>query len=117
MAFFLSASSRPAISFCNLEKRHEGCRTWAGLAVPAAAVETPAHAVTETATKTRMHKGGASEPRMEEARVTKAEASEVWTEKAAAEPAVPDGLSEFPSDLADATRPRARPRYNPRLLP
>ena len=59
-----------------------------GLAVPAAAVETPAHAVTETATKTRMHKGGASEPRME-ARVTKAEASEVWTEKAAADPAVP----------------------------
>ena len=76
MAFFLSASSRPAISFCNLEKRHEGCRTWAGLAVPAAAVETPAHAVSETATKTRMHKAGASEPRMEEARVTKAEASE-----------------------------------------
>jgi hypothetical protein len=63
---------------CNLEKRHEGCRTWAGLAVPAAAVETPAHAVSETATKTRMHKAGASEPRMEEARVTKAEASEVW---------------------------------------
>ena len=62
---------------CNLEKRHEGCRTWAGLAVPAAAVETPAHAVTETATKTRMHKAGASEPRMEEARVTTAEASEV----------------------------------------
>ena len=60
-------------------------RTWAGLAVPAA-VEAPAHAVTETATKTRMHKAGASEPRMEEARVTKAEASEVWTEKAAAEP-------------------------------
>ena len=51
--------------------------------MPAAAVETPAHAVTETATKTRMHKAGASEPRMEEARVTKAEASEVWTEKAA----------------------------------
>src|SRR6201990_1641701 len=61
----------------------------AGLAVPAAAVETPAHAVTETTTKTRMHKAGASEPRMEEARVTKAEASEVRTEKAAAEPAVP----------------------------
>jgi hypothetical protein len=40
-----------------------------GLAVPAA-VETPAHAVTETATKTRTHKAGASEPRMEEARVT-----------------------------------------------
>src|SRR5437660_5569594 len=101
MAFFLSASSRPAISFCNLEKRHEGCRTWAGLAVPAAAVETPAHSGTETATKTRMHKGGASEPRME-ARVTKAEASEVWTEKAAAEPAVPasaksDGNSDRPS--------------------
>src|SRR5215831_12301338 len=80
MAFFLSASSRPAISFCNLEKRHEGCRTWAGLAVPAAAVETPAHAVTET----------------------KAEASEVWTEKAAAEPAVPasaksDGNSDRPA--------------------
>jgi hypothetical protein len=72
MAFFLSASSRPAISFCNLEKRHGGCRTWAGLAVPAAAVETPAYAVTETATKTHMHKAGASEPRMEEARVTKA---------------------------------------------
>ena len=49
-----------------------------------AAVEAPAHAVTETATKTRMHKAGASEPRMEQARVTKAEASEVWTEKAAA---------------------------------
>jgi hypothetical protein len=102
MAFFISASSRPAISFCNLEKRHEGCRTWAGLAVPAAAVEAPAHAVTETATKTRMHKAGASEPRMEEARVTKAEASEVWTEKAAAEPAVPasaksDGNSDRPS--------------------
>ena len=98
----LSASSRPAISFCNLEKRHEGCRTWAGLAVPAAAVEAPAHAVTETATKTRMHKARASEPRMEEARVTKAEASEVWTEKAAAEPAVPasaksDGNSDRPS--------------------
>src|SRR5215472_11579849 len=43
--------------------------------------ETPAHAVTETATKTRMHKAGASEPRMEEARVTKPEASELWTEK------------------------------------
>src|SRR5215472_7644443 len=102
MAFLLSASSRPAISFCNLEKRHEGCRTWAGLAVPAAAVETPAYAVTETATKTRMHKAGASEPRVEEARVTKAEASEVWTEKAAAEPAVPasaksDGNSDRPS--------------------
>jgi len=102
MAFFLSASSRPAISFCNLEKRHEGCRTWARLAVPAAAVEAPAHAVTETATKTRMHKAGASEPRMEEARVTKAEASEVWMEKAAAEPAVPasaksDGNSDRPS--------------------
>ena len=73
-----------------------------GLAVPAAAVETPAHAVTETATKTRMHKAGASEPRMEEARVTKAEASEVWTEKAAADPAVPasaksDGNSDRPS--------------------
>src|SRR5215471_17581350 len=75
-------------------------RTWAGLAVPAA-VETPAHAVTETATKTRMHKAGASEPRMEEARLTKAEASEVWTEKAAAEPAFPasakfDGNSDRP---------------------
>ena len=67
-----------------------------------AAVEAPAHAVTETATKTRMHKAGASEPRMEEARVTKAEASEVWTEKAAADPAVPasaksDGNSDKPS--------------------
>ena len=31
-----------------------------GLAVPAAAVETPTHAVTETATKTRMHKAGPS---------------------------------------------------------
>jgi hypothetical protein len=98
---FGSASSRPVISLCNLEKRHEGCRTWAGQAVPAA-VETPAHAVTETATKTRMHKAGASEPRMDEARVTKAEASEVWTEKAAAEPAVPasaksDGNSDRPS--------------------
>src|SRR5215467_10255482 len=61
---------------------------WAGLAVPAA-VEAPAHAVTETATKIRMQKAGASEPRLEEARVTKAEASEVWTEKAATEPAVP----------------------------
>src|SRR5215470_1721093 len=70
------------------KKRHQGCRTWAGLAVPAA-VETPAHAATETAAKTRMHKAGASEPRMEKARVTKAEASEVRTEKAAAEPAVP----------------------------
>ena len=49
-----------------------------------AAVGTPAHAVTETATKTRMHKAGAAEPRMEEARMTKAEASEVWTEKASA---------------------------------
>src|SRR5262249_43015102 len=71
------------------------------LAVPAA-VEAPAHAVTETATKTRMHKAGASEPRMEEARVTKAEASGVWTEKAAAEPTVPasaksDGNSDRPS--------------------
>jgi len=88
-------------SLLRLEKRHEGCRTWARLAVPAA-VEAPAHAVTETATKTRMHKGGASEPGMEEARVTKAEASEVWTEKAAAEPAVPasaksDGNSDRPS--------------------
>ena len=71
MTFFLSASSRAAIPFCNLEKRHDGCRIWAVLAVPAA-VETPAHAVRETATKTRMHKAGASEPRMEEARVTKA---------------------------------------------
>ena len=34
----------------------------AGLAVPAAAVETSAYAVTETATKTHMHKAGASEP-------------------------------------------------------
>jgi hypothetical protein len=39
---------------------------------------------------------------MEEDRVTKAEASEVWTEKAAAEPAVPasaksDGNSDWPS--------------------
>ena len=84
------------------DTRDEGCRTWARLAVPAAAVEAPAHAVTETATKTRMHKSGASEPRMEEARVTKAEASEVWTKKAAAEPAVPasiksDGNSDRPS--------------------
>jgi hypothetical protein len=39
-------------------------RTWAGLAVPAGAVRAPAHAVAETATKTRMHKAGASEPRM-----------------------------------------------------
>jgi hypothetical protein len=82
--------------------QQQECRTWARLAVPAAAVEAPAHAVTETATKTRMHKAGASEPRMEEARVTKAEASEVWTEKAAAEPAVPasaksDGNSDRPS--------------------
>jgi hypothetical protein len=52
--------------------------------VPAAGVEAPAHAVTETATKTRMHKAGACEPRMKEARMSKAEASEVWTEKAAA---------------------------------
>ena len=43
-------------------------------------MEAPAHAVTETAPKTRMHKAGASEPRMKKARVTKAEASEVWTE-------------------------------------
>jgi hypothetical protein len=34
-----------------------------GLTVPAAA-RAPAHAVAETATKTRMHKAGASEPRM-----------------------------------------------------
>jgi hypothetical protein len=74
-----------------------------------AAVEAPAHAVTETATKTRMHKAGASEPRMEEARVTKAEASEVWTENAAVEPAVPasarsDGNSDRPSP-AQTTHP------------
>ena len=88
-------------SLLRLEKRHEGCRTWARLAVPAA-VEAPAHAVTETATKTRMGKAEASEPRMEEARVTKAEASETWTERAAAEPAVPasaksGGNSDRPS--------------------
>ena len=54
------------------------------------AVEAPAHAVTETATKTRMHKAGVSEPRM-----TKAEASKVWTEKAAAEPAVPASAKSY----------------------
>jgi hypothetical protein len=58
-----------------------------------------ASAAAETATKTRMRK---AEPRMEEARVTKAEASEAWTERAAAEPAVPasaksDGNSDRPS--------------------
>jgi len=100
------------IERCNLENRHEGCRTWAGLAVPAA-VEAPAHAVTETATRTRMHKAGASEPRMEEARVTKAEASEDWTEKAAAEPAVPasaksDGNSDRPSPAPWVTPTPAR---------
>ena len=56
----------------------------------------------ETATKTRMRKAEASEPRMEEARVTKAETSEAWTERVAAEPAVPafaksDGNSDRPS--------------------
>src|SRR6516165_1655211 len=115
MAFFLSASSRPAISVCNLEKRHEGCRTWAGLAVPAA-VETPAHAVTETATKTRMHKAGASEPRMEEARVTKAEASEVWTEKAAAEPAVP-ASAESARTPTGHPQPHGLPQPQPPGLP
>src|ERR1700746_3906072 len=37
--------------------RTRGCRIWAALAAPAA-VEPPAYAVTETATKTRMHKAG-----------------------------------------------------------
>src|SRR6516165_1044215 len=109
MAFFISASSRPAISFCNLEKRHEGCRTWAGLAVPAAAVEAPAHAVTETATKTRMYKVGASESRMEEARLTKAEASEDWREKAAAEPAVPASAKSY----GNSDRPSPAPWVTP----
>src|SRR6516162_10220341 len=87
-----------------------------GLAVPAAAVETPAHAVTETATKTRMHKAGASEPRMEEARVTKAEASEVWTEKAAAEPAVPaSAKSDGNSD--SHPQPHGSPQPQPHGLP
>jgi hypothetical protein len=40
-----------------------------------------ATAAAETAAKTRMGKTGASQPRMEEARVTKVEASEAWTEK------------------------------------
>src|ERR1700758_2018434 len=97
-------------------------KTGARLAVPAAAMEAPAHAMTETATKTRMHKAGASEPRMEEARVTKAEASEVWTEKAAAEPAVPasaksDGNSDRPSPAPWVTptpAPMGYPNPSPR---
>ena len=61
-----------------------------------------ATAAAETTTKTRMGKAGASEPRLEEARVTKAEVSEAWTEKAAAEPAIPasaksGGNSDRPS--------------------
>ena len=61
-----------------------------------------ATAAAETATKTRMRNAEASEPRMEEARETKPEASEAWTERAAAEPAVPasaksDGNSDRPS--------------------
>src|SRR5262249_62101744 len=112
LVFFLSASSRRAFSFCNRKKRQEGCRPGAGLAVPAPAVETPAHAVTETATKTRMHKAGASEPRMEEARVTKAEASEVWTEKAAAEPAVPASAKSDGNPTGHA-QPHGLPQSQP----
>src|SRR6516225_487178 len=61
-----------------------------------------ATAAAETATKTRMGKSDASEPRMEEARVTKAEAPEAWTEKPPVESAVPaftksDGNSDRPS--------------------
>ena len=63
-----------------------------------------AGAGTVSEAETAIEKGieGASEPRMEKARVTKAEASEVCTERAAAEPAVPasaksDGNSDRPS--------------------
>src|SRR5215469_18101858 len=61
-----------------------------------------ATAVAETAAKSRMGNAEAPEPRMEEARVTRAEMSEAWTEKATAEPAVPasaksDGNSDRPS--------------------
>jgi hypothetical protein len=48
-----------------------------------------ATAATETGTKTRMRKAQASKPRMDEGRVTKAEPSEAWTERDAAEPAIP----------------------------
>jgi hypothetical protein len=81
--------------------------------VPAAAVETPAYAVTETATKTRTHKAGASEPRMEETRVTRAKASEVWTEKAATEPAV---LASAKSD-GNSDRPSPAPWVTPTPAP
>ncbi len=69
---------------------------------PAILIMLSATAAAETATKTRMGKAEASEPRMEEARVTKVEASEAWTKRAAAEPAVPasaksDGNSDRPS--------------------
>ena len=83
-----------------------------GLAVPAAAVEAPAHAVTETAAKTRMHKAGASEPRMEEGRVTKAEASEVWREKAAAEPTVPASAKSDGNPTGHA-QPHGLPQSQP----
>jgi hypothetical protein len=61
-----------------------------------------ATAAAEAATKIRMGKAEASEPRREEARVTKAEVSEAGTKKATAEPAVPasaksDGNSDRPS--------------------
>ena len=77
--------------------------------MPAAAVEASAHAVTETATKAGMHKAGASEPRLEEARVTKAEASEVWTEKAASKPAVPASAKSY----GNSDRPSPAPWVTP----
>jgi hypothetical protein len=54
-----SAAMRQRLSARNRAESLRGrTRTWAGLAMPAAAVEAPTHAVTETATKTRMHKAG-----------------------------------------------------------
>jgi hypothetical protein len=79
------------ISFCRRSPRGTGIL-----------IMLSATAAAETATETRMGNAEASEPRMEQARVIKAEASEAWTEKAAAEPAVPastkpDGNSDRPS--------------------
>src|SRR5262249_44306617 len=75
---------------------------------PAILITLSATPAVETAAKIRMGKTEASEPRFKEARVTRAEASEAWTEKAAAEPAVPasaksDGNSDRPSPAPWAT--------------
>jgi len=68
-----------------------------------------ATAAVETATKTRMRKAEASEPRMEEAGVTKADVSEAWTERATAGPAVP---ASYKSDR-NSDRPSPAPWVTP----